>query len=83
MLGAHDTPLGNLVADAFRSYTLTDIALQAGRSIALPLWEGTFTAGDLFRANGYGFNMTNTLGFQLELRFNRNGYFNWSNIRTF
>jgi 5'-nucleotidase len=65
MLGAHDTPLGNLVADAFRSYTSTDIALQAGGSIALPLWEGTFTAGDLFRANGYGFNMTNTLGFQL------------------
>ena len=65
MLGAHDTPLGNLVADAFRSYTSTDIALQAGGSIALPLWEGTFTAGDLFRANGYGFNMANTLGFQL------------------
>ncbi len=65
MLGAHDTPLGNLVADAFRSYTSTDIALQAGGSIALPLWEETFTAGDLFRANGYGFNMTNTLGFQL------------------
>jgi 5'-nucleotidase len=65
MLGSHDTPLGNLVADAFRSYTSTDIALQAGGSIALPLWEGTFTTGDLFRANGYGFNMTNTLGFQL------------------
>jgi hypothetical protein len=29
------------------------------------LWKGTFTPGDLFRANGYGFNMTNTLGFQL------------------
>lgn len=65
MLGAHDTPAGNLVADAFRSYTSTDIALQAGGSIALPLWEGTFTLGDLFRVNGYGFNMTNTLGFQL------------------
>jgi|WetSurMetagenome_2_1015567.scaffolds.fasta_scaffold38079_1 5'-nucleotidase / UDP-sugar diphosphatase len=64
-LGAHDKPMGNLVADAFRSYTSTDIALQAGGSIALPLWEGTFTPGDLFRANGYGFNMTNTLGFQL------------------
>ncbi len=65
MLGAHDTPLGNLVADAFRSYTSTDVALQAGGSIALPVWEGTFTLGDLFRANGYGFNLTNTLGFQL------------------
>ncbi|MCU0343334.1 MAG: 5'-nucleotidase C-terminal domain-containing protein [Ignavibacterium sp.] len=64
-LGAHDTPAGNLVADAFRAYTSTDIALQAGGSIALPLWEGTFTLGDLFRVNGYGFNTTNTLGFQI------------------
>ena len=64
-LGVHDTPAGNLVADAFRSYTSTNIALQAGGSIALPLWEGTFTLGDLFRVNGYGFNLTNTLGFQL------------------
>ncbi len=64
-MGAHDTPAGNLVADAFRAYTNTDIALQAGGSIALPLWEGAFTAGDLFRLNGYGFNTVNTLGFQL------------------
>ncbi len=64
-LGAHDTPMGNVVSDAFRSLTSTDIALQAGGSIALPLWEGAFTPGDLFRANGYGFNLVNTLGFQL------------------
>lgn len=64
-LGVHDTPLGNLVADAFRFKTSTNIALQAGGSIALPLWEGAFTPGDLFRANGYGFNLVNTLGFQL------------------
>ncbi|HEX9252522.1 MAG TPA: 5'-nucleotidase C-terminal domain-containing protein [Ignavibacteriaceae bacterium] len=64
-LGAHDTPMGNLVTDAFRSLTSTDIALQAGGSIALPLWAGTFTPGDIFRANGYGFNLENTLGFQL------------------
>jgi 5'-nucleotidase len=64
-VGVHDTPAGNLVADAFRSYTSTDIAMQAGGSIALPLWEGTFTLGDLFRVNGYGFNLTNSLGFQL------------------
>ena len=61
-LGAHDTPMGNLVSDAFRSLTSTDIALQAGGSIALPLWEGTFTPGDLFRANGYGFNLINIIG---------------------
>ncbi|MBE0572307.1 MAG: 5'-nucleotidase C-terminal domain-containing protein [Ignavibacteriaceae bacterium] len=64
-LGVHDTPLGNLVADAFRFKTSTNVALQAGGSIALPLWEGAFTPGDLFRTNGYGFNLVNTLGFQL------------------
>ncbi len=64
-LGSHDTPAGNLVADAFKVYTGTDIAFQAGGSIALPLWEGIFTPSDIFRLNGYGFNMVNTLGFQL------------------
>ncbi len=64
-LGSHDTPAGNLVADAFKVYTGTHIAFQAGGSIALPLWEGIFTPSDIFRLNGYGFNMVNTLGFQL------------------
>lgn len=64
-LGAHDTPIGNLVTDAFRSLTGTDIAIHAGGSIALPLWEGPFTMSDIFRINGYGFNTVNTLGFQL------------------
>ena len=64
-LGAHDTPVGNLVTDAFRSMTGTDIAIHAGGSTALPLWQGTFTLSDIFRMNGYGFNMVNTLGYQI------------------
>ncbi len=64
-LGAHDTPIGNLVTDAFRSMTGTDIAIHAGGSTALPLWPGTFTLSDIFRINGYGFNTVNTLGYQL------------------
>jgi len=71
-LGAHDTPIGNLVADAFLSLTSTDISIQATGSTALPLWEGNFTPGDIFRINGYGFNVTNTLGFQL-VTFNLTG----------
>lgn len=71
-LGLHDTPAGNLVTEAFKSYTQTDIAIQAGGSIALPLWEGTFTPSDIFRLNGYGFNLVNTLGFQL-VTFNMTG----------
>ncbi|HSD65010.1 MAG TPA: 5'-nucleotidase C-terminal domain-containing protein [Ignavibacteriaceae bacterium] len=64
-LGARDTPIGNLVTDAFKSYTGTDIAIQPSGFTALPLWEGTFTLSDIFRVNGYGFNTVNTLGFQL------------------
>ncbi|MCX8106230.1 MAG: 5'-nucleotidase C-terminal domain-containing protein [Ignavibacterium album] len=71
-LGPHDTPAGNLVAEAFRAFTGTDIAIQAGGSIALPLWEGIFTPSDIFRINGYGFNTVNTLGFQL-VTFNMTG----------
>ena len=65
MLGAHDTPLGNLVADAFRSYTSTDIALQAGGSIALPLWEGTLPVAIYLEQMVMDLILTNTLGFQL------------------
>ncbi|HEY6626169.1 MAG TPA: 5'-nucleotidase C-terminal domain-containing protein, partial [Ignavibacteriaceae bacterium] len=78
-LGAHDTPIGNLVTDAFRSFTGTDIAIHAGGSIALPLWEGPFTMSDIFRINGYGFNTVNTLGFQLAT-FNMTGEALWMGL---
>lgn len=64
-LGNHDTPIGNLVADAFKSLTGTDIAIHAGGSTAQPIHKGPFTMADIFRVNGYGFNTLNTLGFQL------------------
>lgn len=64
-LGVHDTPIGNLVTDAFRSFTGTDIAIQAGGSTGLPLWKGPFNLADIFRINGYGFNEINTLGYHL------------------
>ncbi|UCH65471.1 MAG: 5'-nucleotidase C-terminal domain-containing protein [Ignavibacterium sp.] len=64
-LGAHDTPIGNLVADAFRESFGTDIAIQAGGSTALPIWKGPLVAADAFRVNGYGFNTINGLGFQM------------------
>ena len=78
-LGAHDTPIGNLVTDAFKSFTETDIAIHAGGSIALPLWEGPFTMSDIFRINGYGFNTVNTLGFQLAT-FNMTGEALWMGL---
>ncbi|MBT8379102.1 MAG: 5'-nucleotidase C-terminal domain-containing protein [Ignavibacteria bacterium] len=64
-LGAHDTPIGNLVTDAFKTTFVTDIAIQAGGSTALPLWEGPLVGADVYRVNGYGFNTINGLGFQM------------------
>ncbi|MBE0538749.1 MAG: 5'-nucleotidase C-terminal domain-containing protein [Ignavibacterium sp.] len=63
--GAHDTPIGNLITDAFKSTFATDIAIQPGGFTALPLWEGPLVAADVFRVNGYGFNTINGLGFQM------------------
>ncbi len=78
-LGVHDTPIGNLVTDAFRSYTGTDISMQACGSTALPLWEGALTLSDVFRVNGYGFNAVNTLGYQLAT-FNMTGEALWMGL---
>jgi 5'-nucleotidase / UDP-sugar diphosphatase len=63
--GSHDTPLGNFITDAFRWKTGTDIAIEPGGSIALPLERGPIVGADLFRAVGYGFNTDNGLGFRI------------------
>ncbi len=63
--GSHDTPAGNLVTDAFRAYTNTDIAITAGGSIAQPLHHGPLVGDDVFRLVGYGFNTDNGLGYRL------------------
>jgi 2',3'-cyclic-nucleotide 2'-phosphodiesterase (5'-nucleotidase family) len=63
--GYHDTPIGNLITDAFRAKTGTDIAVQAGGSTAQPLYQGPLVAADVFRVAGYGFNEVDGLGFRL------------------
>ena len=74
--GPHDTPLGNLIADAFRDTTKTDIAITVGGSIAQKLYHGPIIPIDLFRAIGYGFNEVNGLGFRL-VTFNITGEQLW------
>lgn len=64
-LGNHDTPVGNIVTDAFRLKTGTDIAIEAGGSTAQPIYKGPLVAADAFRVVGYGFNEVNGLGFRL------------------
>ena len=63
--GNHDTPIGNIVTDAFRLRTGTDIAIEAGGSTAMPIYEGPLVSADAFRVVGYGFNTNNGLGFRL------------------
>jgi 5'-nucleotidase / UDP-sugar diphosphatase len=63
--GKKDTPIGNLVADAYRAATGTDVAIEPGGSTAQPLYEGPLVASDFFRVVGYGFNTDNGLGFRL------------------
>jgi 5'-nucleotidase/UDP-sugar diphosphatase len=63
--GYKDTPIGNLVTDAFRAALKTDIAIEAGGSTAQKLYKGPIVADDLFRVVGYGFNQENGLGYHL------------------
>ncbi len=63
--GKHDTPIGNLVTDAFRAVTGTQIAMEVGGSTAEPLYPGPIVAADAFRVVGYGFNTENGLGYRL------------------
>jgi 5'-nucleotidase/UDP-sugar diphosphatase len=63
--GSKDTPIGNLVTDAFRTATGTDVAIEVGGSTAQPLYQGPLVAADLFRVVGYGFNTENGVGFRI------------------
>ena len=63
--GYKDTPIGNLVSDAFREFTGTQIAIEVGGSTAQPLYPGPIVAADAFRVVGYGFNTDNGLGYHL------------------
>lgn len=63
--GVKDTPLGNLITDAYRQYTGAQIAIEPNGSIAQPLYKGPIVAADVYRAVGYGFNTDNYLGYRL------------------
>ncbi|HQJ45837.1 MAG TPA: 5'-nucleotidase C-terminal domain-containing protein, partial [Ignavibacteriaceae bacterium] len=52
--GAHDTPIGNLVTDAYRWKTGTEIGITVGGLTAQPIYEGPLVAADAFRVVGYG-----------------------------
>ncbi len=60
-----DTPMGNLVTDAFRSKTRTDIAITALGLISEKIYKGKIVGADVFRSMSYGFDETTGLGLQL------------------
>ncbi len=62
---SYDTPIGNLVTDAFRWKTNTDIAIEVGGSTAQKIFKGPIVAIDVFRMLGYGFNEVNGLGYRI------------------
>jgi len=64
-IGNHDTPVGNLVTDAFRQQEKTQIAITVGGSTSQKIFHGPIVPADAFRAIGYGFNATNGLGYFL------------------
>jgi hypothetical protein len=49
-----DTPLGNLLTDAYRARTGTDIALEPFAYIGDPLPKGPIVGADVFRSMSYG-----------------------------
>ena len=60
-----DTPLGNLIADAFRRSTNTQIALTVGGYISEKISRGPITPADIFRSVSYGYDPESSLGFKL------------------
>lgn len=60
-----DTPLGNMIADAFRDETGTDIALQPQGFTAATIYQGPVRGADIFQAVPYGFDETSGLGLKL------------------
>ena len=63
--GYKDTPIGNLITDAYREKTGTDIALDVYGYISQDLWPGPLTGMDLFQIVYYGYNPNTGLGFNL------------------
>ncbi|HDL78484.1 MAG TPA: T9SS type A sorting domain-containing protein [Bacteroidetes bacterium] len=63
--GYKDTPIGNLITDAYREKTGTDIALDVYGYISQVLWEGPLTGMDLFQTAYYGYNPKTGYGFNL------------------
>ncbi|MBI5266494.1 MAG: 5'-nucleotidase C-terminal domain-containing protein [candidate division Zixibacteria bacterium] len=60
-----DNPLGNLISDAYRASTGTDIGIHPQGFINQPIWAGPLVGNDIFQAVPYGFDQTSGYGLKL------------------
>lgn len=60
-----DTGLGNLVTDALRDTTKTDIALDVWGFLRQDICAGPLTGADIFQAVSMGYNPVSGLGYEL------------------
>jgi len=60
-----DTPMGNLVTDAYRRETGTDVAITALGLISEKITKGPILGADLFRSLSYGFDEATGFGFKI------------------
>jgi len=60
-----DNAMGNLISDAFRDLTGTDIAIQPQGFISQTIYEGDVKGADIFQAVPYGFDEVSGLGLKL------------------
>ncbi len=60
-----DTPMGNLVTDAYRQKTRSEVALAAAGYIADVLYRGPIVGADVFHAVPYGYDTTSGKNYPL------------------
>jgi len=60
-----DNAMGNLISDAFRNATHTDIALQPQGFINQKMWAGPVVGNEIFQVVPYGFDQASGLGLKL------------------
>jgi 5'-nucleotidase/UDP-sugar diphosphatase len=64
-LPLRDTPMGNLVTDAYRARTRTDLAITALGLISEKITKGPILGADLFRSLSYGYDEATGFGFRM------------------
>ncbi len=63
--GYKDTPMGNLVTDAYRDTTGTDVGLAVWGFISQKLYAGPLAGADIFQTVSYGYDEISGHGFRL------------------